>query len=170
MADVQQPAPGDEAGLVISAWWLRGIAVYWIVAAVMLFSTYSGVYQDEAHRVDILVGKGIFTYNGKLDLGRLAALKAEAEADRVCWDAHPKPADQPEPWYPPDCGVYLPRDLIADTDAANWAAAHPGSATAAGWAAIMTPLLYWTLGFLGITLVALGVSSLTRSRPVEDEG
>jgi len=170
MVDVRQPTPADEAGLVISTWWLRLIAVYWVVAVVMLYSTYSGVYQDEAHRLDGLVDKGIFTYNGKLDLGRLAALKAEAEADRVCWDAHPKPADQPEPWYPPDCGVYLPPDLVTDTDAANWAAAHPGSAAAAGWASITTPLLYWTLGFVGITLVALGVSTLARNRTAADDG
>ena len=63
-----------------------------------------------------------------------ARMAAEAHTNQLCWEAHPKPAGEPEPWLPADCGVYRPADAAADLDAATWAADHPGSNARAGWA------------------------------------
>ena len=129
-------------------------AVFWMVAALMVNGSYQDAYQQQAHRVDALVQSGLLTYNGRLNQSQIPRLLAEAEANRVCRAAHPKPADEPEPWYPPECGIYLPRDELADVAAATNAAAHIDSASDAGWAAARGPLWNWAVVFA--VLCAIG--------------
>lgn len=130
------------------------VVVYWLVAALMVNGPYQDAYQQQAHRVDALVQRGLLTYNGRLDRSQIPRLAAEAETNRVCWAAHPKPADEQEPWYPPECGIYLPRDEIADVAAAINAATHPDSASDVGWNAARGPLWNWTVVFMVLCAIS----------------
>ena len=155
MADIQpiRRAGDSRAGV---PWALLGIVMlYWTVAAVVINDAYQDAFQRQAHRIDALTQNGLLTYNGKLNKSRIAPLAAEAEANRVCWDAHPKPDDEPEPWYPSECGVYQPRDQISDVDAATFAALHRDSAAQMAWDAARSPLLTCLLGFIGLGCVAM---------------
>ncbi len=154
MADIQPTRRAGDTGLGIPGPVIVLVVVYWVVAALMVNGPYQDAYQQQAHRVDALVQSGLLTYNGRLDRSQIPRLSAEAEANRVCRAAHPKPADEPEPWYPPECGIYLPRDEIADVVAATNAAAHPDSASDAGWAAARGPLWHWAVVFA--VLCAIG--------------
>ena len=154
MADIQPTRRAGDTGFGIPWPVIVLAAVFWMVAALMVNGSYQAAYQQQAHRLDALTQNGLLTYNGRLDRSRIAPLIAEAEANRVCWAAHPKPAEEPEPWYPPECGIYLPRDEISDVAAATYAAAHPDSASDAGWAAARGPLWNWTVVFM--VLCAIG--------------
>ncbi len=154
MADIQPMRRVGDTGFRLPWPVIMLVGVYWLVAALMINGPYQDAYQQQAHRVDSLVQSGLLTYNGRLDRSQILRRMAEAQTNRVCRAAHPKPADEQEPWYPPECGIYLPHDEIADVAAATDAAAHPDSASDAGWAAARGPLWTWTVVF--VVLCAIG--------------
>jgi hypothetical protein len=170
MADTQFIRPATQAASPIPRILLVVTVVYWSFAAVTANGAFQRAYQDQSHRVDSLVQKGLLSYNGKLDPRRLGELRAEAEVNRVCWAAHPKPSDAPEPWFPEECGAYLPADLQTDIDAANFAIGHPGSPDVVGWAAASQPLLRWGLAYLGLGVVILGLTLFARRRAAARRG
>jgi hypothetical protein len=163
MADFQSTASGDRARIALERFLFVVAAIYWVIAAVVAFNAYSHADQMQSHRLETLSQKGLLNAAGKLDRGQVAKYSAEARANQLCWDVHPKPAGAFDPWIPPECGVYLPAELAADLDAATWAADHPGSNAIAGWAAARHVLLGWLFIFAVICIGGVVVSLAARA-------
>ena len=171
MADFQSALSGDRARMALERFLFLLAAIYWLIAVLAAFNAYSQADQMQSHRLDTLSQKGLLNAAGKLDRTEVAKLSAEAHANQLCFDVHPKPAGELDPWLPPECGVYLPADLAADLDAATWAADHPGSNVSAGWAAAGHVLLGWLSIFALICVAGIGISlaaHVTRRRGTAD--